>query len=124
MMPSSKRFSSNTWCSWAAVQNCMPGELGYVTVKDTCHVVIELVGIRADMHGHYGFVELVFTVGNFVFKKGEVGNGAGVVELHSVGVQAYEFYPSGNERKVGVAEYGAICLFSCAKQSWLPIKVT
>jgi hypothetical protein len=43
------------------------GELGYVTVKDTCHVVIELVGIRADMHGHYGFVELVFTVGNFVF---------------------------------------------------------
>ena len=67
------------------------------------------------MHGHYGFVELVFTVGNFVFKKGEVGNGAGVVELHSVGIQAYEFYPSGNERKVGVAEYGAICLFSCAK---------
>ena len=73
------------------------GKFGYVAVKDACHVIVELVGIGAYVHGHNGLVEFVLAVGKFFFEEREVGNGAGVVKLHGVGVEAYEFHPSGNE---------------------------
>lgn len=51
------------------------GKFGYVAVKDACHVIVELVGIGAYVHGHNGLVEFVLAVGKFFSRNVKSGMG-------------------------------------------------
>ena len=80
-----------------------------------CHIVVELVGIRAYVHGYDSLVKFIPAVVNFVFQKFEVGDGLRIVVFEGIGIQADKLDTSGNETEIGITENGSVGFFASSQ---------
>ena len=80
------------------MQNCRSGKR---FLEEISHVVVELLGERAGVHGHHCLFCLWRDCLEFRFQIAEVGYGRGIIVFQCVGVKADKAYVAGRERKYG-----------------------